>query len=112
MRAGQLRKRFRIEQPVDNELDAAGHPVEKWKLFARAWGRVEELTAGEADGRDQKESSASMTVTIRYTKGIHSGMRLRFEDDRTSRVFGIDGIVKGQKNVEMMLSCREDRSGF
>jgi SPP1 family predicted phage head-tail adaptor len=110
MRAGELTTRFRIEEPVNNELDAAGHPVEKWKLFQKVWGEITDLAAGESDGRDQKDASASVTVKIRYTKGVHTGMRLRFEDDKVQRMLGIEGITKDRRNIEMTLACREDRS--
>lgn len=108
MRAGELRKRFRIEQKVENELDAAGHPVEKWKLFAKTWGELSELSASESDAGGQKTASASLTVRIRYVKGLDSTMRLCFQDDKQNRVFGIEGITKDQKNTKMTLACREE----
>lgn len=109
MIAGQLRRRLRIEHKVENEYDAAGHPIEKWKLFAKAWGRVEELSATETERTQQNQAAASLTVTIRYTKGVHSGMRLCFEDDKTNRRLGIEGVTKDEKNREMVLTCRELR---
>ena len=109
MRAGELRRRFRIEEPVNNELDAAGHPVEKWRLFGMVWGELTEVSASETDGVDQKTAAASLTVRIRYTRGVDTTMRLYFEDDKTSRTFGIDGVTKDQKNREMFLACREER---
>jgi SPP1 family predicted phage head-tail adaptor len=111
VRAGQLRRRFRIEAPVNNELDAAGHPVDKWKLFAMAWGRIEEISASETERTQQNQAAASLTVTIRYLKGVNSGMRLCFEDDKTNRVLGIEGVTKDERNREMLLTCREVRDG-
>jgi SPP1 family predicted phage head-tail adaptor len=107
VRAGQLRKRLRIETLDANELDSAGHPIEKWKLFGKVWGRVEELSASESERTDQSQPSRSLTVKIRYNQGVKPDMRLALEDNRESRVFGIEGITKDEKNREMVLTCRE-----
>jgi SPP1 family predicted phage head-tail adaptor len=109
VRAGELSRRFRIEEPVNNEYDAAGHPIEKWRLFGMVWGELEELSASESDGTDGKDSAASLTVKIRYTRGVDSTMRLCFEDDKVKRTMGISGVTKDRKNREMVLTCREER---
>ena len=109
MRAGELRRRFRIEEPVNNEYDAAGHPVEKWRLFGMVWGELTEVSASESDSAEGKDWAASLTVRIRYTRGVDSTMRLSFEDDKTKRTMGISGVTKDAKNTEMVLACRESR---
>jgi hypothetical protein len=42
---------------------------------------------------------------------VNSGMRLCFEDDKTNRVLGIEGVTKDERNREMLLTCREVRDG-
>jgi SPP1 family predicted phage head-tail adaptor len=107
MRAGQLRQRFRIEKKVDNEYDAAGHPVEKWRLFQKVWGEKQELSQSETERTNQNQTAGSLTVRIRYTRGVNSGMRLCFEEDRFSRVLGIEGVTQDERRTEMVLTCRE-----
>lgn len=105
MRAGTLRHRLKIEQPVDSERDAAGHFVEKWKVFATVWGRVEETAQSETQRTDQNQPVGVRTITIRYLKGVDSTMRVCWQDE--NRTFGIEGVTKDERNFEMTLSCRE-----
>jgi SPP1 family predicted phage head-tail adaptor len=111
VRAGELTTRLRIEEPVKNEFDAAGHPIEKWRLFAKVWGEQQELSANETERTQQNQAAASLTYKIRYKKGVNAGMRLCFEEDKVNRVVGIEGVIKDRKRTEMLLTCREVRDG-
>lgn len=107
MRAGQLRERLTIETYDNKDVDRSGQLIEKWKVFATVWGRIEEVGASETNRANQTQPVGTHTVTIRYLPGLNSAMRICWKRDGKTRVFGIEGGPGNERKQFMTLACRE-----
>lgn len=83
MRAGELRNRVTIEQPVvgaDGQpaLDPYGTPVVAWETFANRWAMIERLQGRELEYARQTVATVSHRVTVRPEEldGINTKMRV------------------------------------
>lgn len=102
MRAGLLRHRVRIEQPVD-VADGYGGQTRTWSTAATVWARVELLQGREY--RQAAAAAAEMTATIliRHRSGIHSRMRVVWD----SRTFEIVSVAADARRSQIELICKE-----
>lgn len=72
---GALDRRIRIEAPVRTD-DGAGGATVTWQTVARAWARVEAVSASGRDRAGRLDGIATLRVTIRARNGVASGQRI------------------------------------
>jgi SPP1 family predicted phage head-tail adaptor len=104
MRAGRLRHRITIQQPVITR-DGTGESLETWGAFAVVWAAVEPLRGREMFAAQEMHSEITTRIRLRYLAGIDTTMRVLFE----GRTFLIvhPPIDPEMRHVEMQLMCKE-----
>lgn len=108
MKPGQLKHRIEIQHyvSVENELH---QEIKDWQTFKKAWAKIECVGNGrEQIKQDKEELSLDYEITIRYTPGITSKMRVFYKD----KVFNINHVVNYQEaNIELHLFCTLQEEG-
>lgn len=101
--AGQLRHRIAIEE-FTTTRDSMGGTIEAWTTFAPAWAAVEPLNGREFFAAEQVNAEVSHRVTMRYTPGVKTKMRV----NHGGRFLLIEAALNiGERNQELQLMCRE-----
>ena len=102
MRAGSLRHRVTIEQPV---VDTAWGGATTWEEFATVWAAVEPLRGRELFAAQQVQSETTAKVTIRYVAGVTAKMRIL----HGSRIFELTAppIDPEERHRELQLMVKE-----
>lgn len=104
MRSGRLRHVVTIENytTVDDEY---GQPTQTWATFADSIrAGIEPQKGEERFMSQQRQSSTTHRVIIRYLAGVEPEMRIVFG----SRIFAIKEILNPQeRNRELHLMCEE-----
>lgn len=102
MRAGRLRHRVTIQQPV---VDTSWGGTTTWEAFAPVWAAIEPLRGREFFAAQQMQSEATAKITIRYLAGVTANMRVVHE----SRIFELTGppIDPEERHVELQLMVKE-----
>lgn len=103
MRAGNLRHRVRIEQPVDVR-DTGGGFSRTWELLDVVPASIESEDSGEPLDADALTSTQRHLVSMRYRTGITPSMRV-VHDSRTFKILSVVNV--DQRNRELVLSCVE-----
>lgn len=103
MRAGRLRHRVRIENPVDT-ADSQGSATRIWNLLRVVWAALEPLTAREQLQAAQVQHGITHNVLLRHVDGITPKSRLIF-GTRTFHIVGISNTDERKK--EWVLTCSE-----
>jgi len=105
MRAGRLNKLVTIQQVIETR-DSKGGVVESWGSFAEVWASIEPLVGREYFESKQINAELTAKIRIRYLEGVHSKMRILYDD----RVFEIVSppIDVREGNRELVLMCMED----
>jgi SPP1 family predicted phage head-tail adaptor len=75
MRAGTLRHRVTVEQPVRGR-DAAGQPLTDWKRVAELWADLLHKNGAETIRADQDASTVQASIRIRYRTDLDASMRV------------------------------------
>lgn len=103
MRAGELRHRVTIQQPVE-VLDDYNTPSVVWQDFARVWAAIEPLSGREYLQLQNTNAEITVRIRIRYLPGITPAMRVVYG----SRVFNIQAVIDvEEKHRELHLMCAE-----
>lgn len=103
MRAGRLRKRVSIQQPVQ-AVNAYGERIVTWSTVATVWAAVEPLRGREMFDAEQVQAEISHRVILRYRSGLDSTYRLLL----ASRVLQIQTVIDvDERHRELHLMCRE-----
>ena len=103
MRAGELRKRFTVEQPAE-AADCLCQMVQTWSTFAVLWGELHPLVGTERIQAAQINANADTQITVRYFAGITNKMRIRYG----ARIFQIVSALNvDERNREIDLLCTE-----
>lgn len=103
MRAGNLRHRIQIQQPVMIQ-DDYGSPVETWQTICEVWASILPLRGQELFQAQQWQSKISHKVTIRYRSGISPRYRVLFGD----RVFEVETVINvTELNRDVQMLCSE-----
>ena len=92
MRAGRLRHRVVIQQPV-NAADATGQMVATWTTVGTVWAAVEPLNGREYMTAQQVDSETTTRIRTRYGSEISSidpSWRITFD----SRNFDIQSVIR------------------
>jgi len=102
MRAGSLRHRVTIQQPV---VDTAWGGATTWEEFAKVWAAIEPLRGRELIAAQQVQSETTAKITIRYLAGITPDMRIL----HGSRIFELTSppIDPEERHRELQLMVKE-----
>lgn len=103
MRAGKLRDRITLEEPVE-EIDALSAPTQTWTDYATVWANVEPSAGREVFIADKVEAEITHRVSMRYFSGVTPKMRISFKD-RTLEILSV--VDSGERNRNLDLMCRE-----
>ncbi len=79
MRAGKLRHRLAIQEPVETRDDHGGI-TRTWSTVATVWGSIETLTGRELYEAQQVEARATVRIRIRSYSGLSPLHRLVFTE--------------------------------
>lgn len=103
MRAGKLRHQITILQ-VSESRTGSGGVSESWSTYATVWASIEPLNGREYLASQQRQSSETHKVRIRYLFGITTKMRVLWG----SRTFDIQAVLDTDENGrETVLMCVE-----
>lgn len=103
MRAGPLRCRVTIEEPVETE-GADGSIMTAWETFATTWASVEPLIGKEYFAQQREQATVSHRIRMRQIAGITHKMRVVWG----ARIFEIESVLNvGERNREIVLMCQE-----
>ncbi len=107
MRAGLLRHRLTIEEPIDST--GGGVSASRKQVFEDSrtvWGAVWPLRGNELLTAQQLGSEITSRIRIRYTAGITPRHRLRLGD--TTTYYDIVSIINPEmRNIYLDLMVRE-----
>lgn len=104
MRAGQLRKRIRLQQRSSAQ-DSSGEQVHVWSDVATVWAEISPVTGRELQAAGAVQQEASHTVTMRYRAGLDASMRILYG----TRIFNIVAppIDEDERHRQFTVLCSE-----
>ncbi|NUW66955.1 phage head closure protein [Vibrio coralliilyticus] len=76
MEVGRLNQRIVIEHRV-KEKDAAGQPLDDWRVVCRTWANVRMLSGIQTVSHQADVSVVRASVRIRRRPGVVAGMRVK-----------------------------------
>lgn len=105
MKAGRLRHRIRVEQPV-NGLDATGAPQKTWQAVGEVSAEIRSVSGREylAAGRDIGDEL--YRINIREIPGIHLGPDFRAIDIDTGAEYSITAVLDNHVRNMLTLVAR------
>lgn len=105
MRAGDLRTRVEIQQPVRVGSGTGGRV--EWQTYAAAWADVKPVRSTDRTDDGHFQTVRLARVTIRYREGVKSKMRVVIG----SRVLEIVSVIDvDERHRQLDLLC-EERGG-
>lgn len=112
MRAGNLRRRARLERRQDSR-DGFGAVHSSWAEFARVWAGVEPIGGREYFQAQSVQSEVSVRIRVRW-RGDVAGMgepsliRVAVEErDGETRTYEVESVIDvGGRGREIELMCR------
>jgi SPP1 family predicted phage head-tail adaptor len=113
MRAGKLRRRVDIEQPLLDQ-NAIGELEQTWSTFAaNVPAQVEPLSGRERIVAQQLNTQLDTRVTLRYISGLTTKMRIKYaRTGYTPRYLQIEAFVNlDERNREIVVDCTESEDG-
>lgn len=103
MRAGELRHRVTIQQPVESR-NSFGEVTVTWQDVATVWAAIEPLRGREFWEARQTVAEMDVRIRIRYRSGITPKMRVVWG----SKVYDIESVIDVEsRRKELHLMCRE-----
>lgn len=104
VRAGELRHRIAIVQPVEGSRNAFGEPTTTLQQVAVVWGKIEPISGREMEYAHSFAATVSHRVTIRYLTGLKPSFILSYGN----RTFVVNGIVDvDERRIKLVLYCTE-----
>lgn len=76
LKAGRLRHRIEIQEPVSVQDETTGRPTITWVTFARPWAEVKPISARELIAAGAQHSEVRSKILIRYRPGLSAKMRI------------------------------------
>jgi len=108
MRAGLLRFRVAVDEPVETQ-DATGDSVVAWVTRATVWASIDPLKSSEALVAAQASVSTDTRITMRWTPTIDAlseKWRLRYQ----STIYNVVSLANtGLRNREIVCLCKSGR---
>jgi SPP1 family predicted phage head-tail adaptor len=99
MRAGKMRRRVVLEQPVRTS-DGGGGASIAWSPLATLWAAIQPLSGHERPRFESLEATLSHKITVRFRSGISPDMRFRLD----TRIFNIR-VVRNEDERNRWLIC-------
>lgn len=105
MRAGSLRHRVELQEPVDSARDAYGSKKPTWNtVFSNIPMEIRPISGKEAEVVRQTHPNVTHFGRVRYSPEFTSLRRLKEGD----RIFEIEAVLNlGERNREMRLELKE-----
>lgn len=100
MRAGRLRHRIEIQQPVTVQ-DVYGEPLTTWERHALCWASAEPLRGQELFNARQTLAEVNVRFRLRYLAGVEPDMRVLF-DGRTFDLVEIIDVDERHKELQLL----------
>jgi SPP1 family predicted phage head-tail adaptor len=104
LNSGELDRRVTIERKRVSRDPNFGAESITWSMFAERWAKVRDVNAFERVAGPLRTLTRVTTVTIRWTDGITSDMRVKLEDGRLLQIASVAQI--GNK-LGLQLVCEE-----
>lgn len=104
VKAGDLRHRVTLEQPVRTSDGAGGATIE-WQSAGDVWAAIWPRTASESFTSDRVTGSATHDIWIRYRKDVTPDMRMR----HGNRIFAILGAIDFEDRSRWLKCPSEER---
>lgn len=109
MRAGELKRRIRIQQQSSTQ-DDYGQQIESWSDVLVCWAAIKAATSKEVYAASGFTSQITHKITIRFPRDIEirSNMRILYG----TRVFLIQAIPNPDEGIQQLaLMCLELNEG-
>ncbi len=111
MNPGLLDRRITILEPSGSEKNQLNELVPSLVEVGRFWARVETLKGREVLKLEKINSELPYKITIRYRKGIHSAMVLKYEE-RELEIISPPIEIGRRKYLELMcVEKKVDKNG-
>lgn len=105
MRAGQLRFRIVVEEPIETR-NTVGEPVKQWIFRGSVWGAIDPIRGSERYSASQEKATVDTVIKVRGNSApyLTTKMRMKHRD----RVFDIDSIIDANsRNIYTEVYCQE-----
>ena len=87
------------------ETNSYGDVTRTWSTFKKRWASIRPLTGRERWAAMRAEANVSHCITIRYTEGVTSKMRITY-NDRTFEIGAVTNV--NERGRVMYLLCTEE----
>lgn len=106
MRAGKLRHRITIEEPVESQ-DDYGEEVRWWQplpFLSETWAEKEDLSGRELFQAQQVNALVTTQFTLRYRTDVNARMRIKHD----GQYYGIESVQDpdGEKKKLLLICSR------
>lgn len=110
MRAGLLRHRIEIQEPVEAQSSTTGAVVPtSWRRFADVWADVSPVSGSERFIAAQLVATASHTIRFRYLAGVTVKMRAVLGQGTAARVFTFTAVQDfRERHREIVVAASEE----
>ncbi len=99
MEIGDLRQRITLEKQV-TDVNESGFETESWAEVRTLWAGITNLHGREYFAAAAVQAENTVKFTIRYLKGIDSGMRISFRGKKYN-IIAIDNIKYQNRYLEI-----------
>lgn len=87
MRAGELRNRITIQEPVEKK-DSTGAPYQDWEDYVTVWADIQPLGGSKFWEADKPNAEISGRIEMRYRPDINKNMRVKYGE----KILDIDNV--------------------
>lgn len=106
MRAGNLRHRLEVQEPVEGRRTTGGVATQ-WVTLSTRWASIEPLRGREQITAMQLQSRVTHRITMRHFEGLTSHHRL-VEGSRVFHIVGVTNHMELDRMTEVMAEERVD----
>ncbi|MFL6051586.1 MAG: phage head closure protein [Actinoallomurus sp.] len=92
MKAGQLRRRIRLERP-QTVADDFGAPVKSWALVAEVAAAIDSISGREFFSADRELADATWRLTVRALPGVTPEPDWRATDIDSGQIFDVRAVL-------------------
>lgn len=103
MRAGRLRHRVKLQQPLGGH-NTFGEPMRYFEEVATVWGAVEPLRGREMEQMERAGAEETTRIVIRHYDGVQPHWRVVW-NDHTYNIVSVVRVEERQREIQLM--CRE-----
>ena len=104
MRAGQLRKRIKLQRAIPSKPDAYGAVSDSWSDLATRWAEIKPLIGKEKEQAAAVKATVTHSIRLRYLEGLTMADRVKWDN----RIFEITDLQNiHERDREIKLTCTE-----